>query len=247
MKKIFSTVLLLFSIISVAYSQSEYQPYSYQFYQKLNSDVYSINNRVHSSLKPYFIDDTLLKHHYDSLMNYGSDGKQHSWGYRKLFNEHLIDVKSEGSTFYADILPDFTIGNDFSGSKSTNLTSLGFQLGGTVGSKFYYNLSGYDNQAVFPEYISSYINQTGIVASWAEKANDVANLSNYINRVGIVPGQAYDQNLGHGTSQWSYITAVVSYTPVKYLNITAGRDKTFIGDGYRSMLLSDYASPYPFF
>jgi hypothetical protein len=40
---------------------------------------------------------------------------------------------------------------------------------------------------------------------------------------------------------------IVSYTPNNYLNVSAGRDKTFIGDGYRSVLLSDYASPYPFF
>ncbi|HEY8782764.1 MAG TPA: gliding motility protein RemB [Mucilaginibacter sp.] len=247
MKKIFSTILLLFSIIGVACSQSEYQPYSYQFYQKLNGDLYSTHTNAHTSLKPLFVGDSLLRHHYDSLMNYGSDGQQHNWGHRKLFSEHLIDVRDSSSTFYADILPDFTVGENFSGSKNTNLTSLGFQLGGTAGSKFYYNISGFASQAVFPEYISSYINQTGIVASWAERANDISNLSNYINRVGIVPGQAYDQNLGHSTSQWSYVTAVLSYTPVKYLNITAGRDKTFIGDGYRSMLLSDYASPYPFF
>ena len=224
MKKIFSTVLLLFSIIGLARSQSVYQPYSYQFYQKLDDGLYSTSTREHTSLKPFFVDDSLLKQKYDSLMNYGSDGKPHSWGYRKLFDEHLIDEKSAGSTFYADILPDFTIGNDFAGNKNTNLTSLGFQLGGTVGSKFYYNVSGYDNQAVVPEYLNTYINQ-----------------------VGIVPGQAYDQNLGQNTPQWAYLAAVASYTPIKYLNISAGRDKTFIGDGYRSMLLSDYASPYLFF
>ncbi|HWZ05212.1 MAG TPA: hypothetical protein VNX40_16455, partial [Mucilaginibacter sp.] len=106
MRKVFSSIILLFSIIGVARAQSEYQPYSYQFYQKLNEDVYSTSTRQHSSLKPFFADDSLLKHHYDSLMNLGNDGKQHSWGYRKLFNEHLIDVKSPGSTFYADLLPD---------------------------------------------------------------------------------------------------------------------------------------------
>ena len=64
--------------------------------------------------------------------------------------------------------------------------------------------------------------------------------------MGIIPGQAYAKVYKTNGYDWSYLTAVVSYTPVKYLNIEAGRDKTFIGDGYRSMLLSDYASPYPF-
>lgn len=224
-KHIFFFAVILFNFIAAttAFAQTDYQPYSYQFYQKLNSDLYSINTNEHTSLKPLFI-DSALKHHYDSLMNYGADGKQHSWGYRKLFNEHLIDVKNQGSTFYADLLPDFTIGNDFSNSKTTSLTSLGFQAGGTVGTKLYYNVSGYASSEVFPDYLNTYINQ-----------------------VGIIPGQAYDRTLGQNVSQWDYITAVVSYTPNKFLNITAGRDKTFIGDGYRSMILSDYASPYPFF
>ncbi|MDB4902771.1 MAG: hypothetical protein JWQ63_2052 [Mucilaginibacter sp.] len=224
MKKALCSILLLFLIINVAWSQSEYQPYSYQFYQKLDEDIYSIQTREHTSLKPYFPVDSLLKNHYDSLINYGSDQKPHSWEYRKLFNEHLIDVKSPGSTFYVDLLPDFVIGRDFSSKQTTSITSLGLQAGGTVGNKFSYYISGYQSSAIFPEYISTYINQ-----------------------VGIVPGQAYAKIYQNNGYDWSYITAAVSYTPVKYLNITAGRDKTFIGDGYRSMLLSDYASPYPFF
>ena len=224
MRKVFSSIILLFLIIGVAQAQSEYQPYSYQFYQKLNEDVYSTTSRQHSSLKPFFADDSLLKHHYDSLMNLGNDGKQHSWGYRKLFNEHLIDVKSPGSTFYADLLPDIGIGRDLSGKLNTNNLSIGAQIGGTIGNKFYYNVSGYQGSAVLPEYISTYINQ-----------------------VGIVPGQAYARTYSTYGYDWSYLTAVVSYTPVKFLNISAGRDKTFIGDGYRSELLSDFASPYPFF
>jgi hypothetical protein len=224
MKKILSSLLLLFSIVGIARSQTVYQEYSYQFYQKLNPDVYSTKTRVHSSLKPFFADDSLLKHHYDSLMNYGDDGKPHSWGYKKLFTEHLIDVKSSASTFYADLLPDFDIGRDFKGKLTTSTTSMGLQLGGTFSNKFYYNITGYLSSAVLPDYISTYINQTG-----------------------IIPGQAYAKIYKTNGYDWKYITAVASYTPVKFLNISAGRDKTFIGDGYRSLLLSDVASPYPFF
>jgi hypothetical protein len=37
------------------------------------------------------------------------------------------------------------------------------------------------------------------------------------------------------TKDYSYATAILSYTPIKQLNITLGQDKTFIGDGYRSI------------
>lgn len=224
MKKILFSSFVLLVTMGIAKAQSVYQPYSYQFYQKLNADVYSPKTKVHSSLKPFFADDSLLRVRYDSLMNYGSGSK--NGAYRKIFNEHLIDVKGSNSTFYADLLPDFTIGRDFTNKKTLHNSSIGLQLGGTAaGNKLSYNIAGYLENATFADYLSTYIRQTG-----------------------IVPGQAVARTLVKDADQynWRYITATVSYTPASFINITAGRDRTFIGDGYRSLLLSDYASPYPF-
>jgi len=223
MKKIFTTILILISAIGISRGQSVYQPYDYQFDQKFAEDLYSTKTRAFTSLKPYFADDSLLKHRFDSILNYGMDGKQHSLLYNKLFNEHLIDVKSKNSTFYADLLPDFDIGRDFSGKLTTSITSLGLQVGGTVGNKFSYNIAGYESSEVVPNYIANYIFETT-----------------------VIPGQAGAKTYSPNGFDWQYMTANVSFTPNKYLNISAGRDKTFVGDGYRSMLLSDYASPYPF-
>ena len=224
MKRILGCIILLLAIVGVAHSQSQYQPYSYDFYQKFDAEAYSTSTMEHTSIKPFFVDDSILKPHFDSLMNVNNDGKQHSWGYNKLFNEHLIDFKSANSTFYADVLPDFTMGKNFvDGKESTSLVSYGLQFGGTISNEFYYNFTGFENQGTFPEYISTYINQTG-----------------------MIPGQARAKVYGLDNYDWQNYTAIVSFTPVKYLNITLGHDKTFIGDGYRSTLLSDYASPYPF-
>ncbi|GAB2704679.1 hypothetical protein GCM10027037_32770 [Mucilaginibacter koreensis] len=225
MKKIYLLILLALASVGAGYAQSLYQPYSYQFYQKLNSDLYSTQTRMHTALKPFFVDDTAVVAHYNQLMGMGVDSTGHrSWFHRKLFQEHLIDIKQKGEyTFFVDYLPDLTVGRDFSGKRTTWLNTRGYQVGGTIGSKFYFYTSGFENQAVFPEYYTTYVNQTGIVS-----------------------GQAYDRNPTKRTKDWSYVTAILSYTPVKYLNITLGQDKTFIGDGYRSILLSDVSSPYPF-
>jgi hypothetical protein len=221
--KIVFVAVLSLVFVNAASAQSQYQPYSYQFDQKLNAELYSPTIREHTALKSSFI-DSARKPRYDSLMNYGADNKSHDLLYRKLFNEHLIDYKGRGSAFYADVLPEAGVGRDFAGKLTTSTLSLGLQLGGTIGKEFSYNVAGYQSNAVVPDYMATYIAQTG-----------------------VVPGMASARTYGVNGYAWSYVTASVSFTPIKYLNIETGRDKNFIGDGYRSLLLSNYASPYPYF
>jgi len=202
-------------------AQSVYLPYSYQFDQKFDADIYSVKNSFHTALKPYLI-DSILSPRYNRLMQLGVDSSYKSWILRKLFNEHLFDVKTKEYTFYGDYLPDLQIGRDLKGQKTTFLNTRGYQLGGTVSDKFSFYTTGYENQGVFPAYYDA-----------------------IVNSYHFVPGQSYDRSFGKKTKDWSYATAIVSYTPIKQLNVTLGADKTFIGDGYRSLLLSDYAAPYP--
>ncbi|MBL4675202.1 MAG: gliding motility protein RemB, partial [Mucilaginibacter sp.] len=218
-------------------AQSVYLPQSYQFYQKFNADIYSKGSNMHTSLRPFLIDST-INGRYNQLMQMGVDSSRRNWFLRKIFNEHLIDVKTKDWTFFADYVQDNTLGHDFSeqGPKeevhfkplgfgfSTRIgtNTRGFQLGGTVGTKFSFYTSGYENQAAFPDYYTAYVKQ-----------------------IGFIPGQAYDRGPNKTYRDYSYATAILSYTPVKQVNITLGQDKTFIGDGYRSILLSDYAANYP--
>jgi hypothetical protein len=60
-------------------------------------------------------------------------------------------------------------------------------------------------------------------------------------------GMVYGNNK-KGYSFFDY-TGYISYSPHnnKIFNLQVGRDKHFIGDGYRSVLLSDYAPAYPYF
>ena len=216
-----TSAVILFSV-QAGRSQATYAPYSYQFDQNFNAARYSIKNSVHTALKPFIVDSTLAPE-YNAMMNRGVDSSRRGWILRKIFNEHLFDVRKKDYTFYADYLPDLQLGRDINNKINTNLNTRGYQLGGSIGSKFFFYSSGYEDQGVFPAY-----------------------LNNYINKIDFVPGEAYDRSFGKSTKDWSYVTAIVSYTPIKQLNITLGEDKNFIGDGYRSLLLSDFAAPYPF-
>ncbi|MGZ3813912.1 MAG: gliding motility protein RemB [Mucilaginibacter sp.] len=223
MKKIFTSTIIIIMFACAAHAQLIYQPYSYQFYQKLNSSAYSPATSLHTSLKPYFIgDSSAMRPLYDSLLLMNVDSKGRSWFHRKLFNQHLIDVKDKDYTFYLDYLPDLQIGREFSEPKTVWLNTRGYQLGGTVGTNFFFYTSGFENQGKFANYEHD-----------------------YINKVTMIPGEAFDKSYGKATKDWSGVTALIGYSPSKAVTIVLGEDKTFIGDGYRSVLLSDYASAYP--
>jgi len=223
MKKLFTCVVILLLFDAAAHAQLIYQPYTYQFYQKLNTEVYSPSTSLHTSIKPYLISDSsAIRPLYDSLMLSNADNKGKSWFYRKLLRQHLIEVKDKEYTFYMDYLPDLQLGKEFSERKTVWLNTRGYQFGGTIGSKFFFYTSGFENQGKFANYEN-----------------------NYINTVEMIPGEAFDKSYGKATKDWSSVTTLIGYSPNKSVTIALGQDKTFIGDGYRSILLSDYASAYP--
>lgn len=216
------TVAVLCCFVYNVSAQSAYQPYSFQFYQKLNNVLYGTDTKLHTSIKPMIVDDALHPR-YDSLMQL-EVRERYSWGGRKLYNEHLIDIKEDAYTFYADFLPDFQLGRDFAGGgRATWLNTRGAQAGVTVEDKFSLYVNFFENQGVFPAY-----------------------LDDYIFTHTVTPGQGYGKTL-HSDRQkkdWMYGSAVLSYTVNTYLNVTLAYDKNFIGDGYRSILLSDISSNY---
>lgn len=204
---------------------NQYILHDYQLYQKLNRSVYDTKSKFHSSIRGFYADDQKLKSTYDSLMNFGSDTlNRRSWVHRKLFQEHLLAFKSEDYQIYADFLADLQFGRDFSGDRATWLNTRGFQVGGNIGSKFSFYLNGFENQGRFAKYVDDFITTNQ-----------------------VVPGQSFGKLDRGQTKDWTYATALLSYSPNKYLNLALGYDKNFIGDGYRSMLLSDVASNYSFF
>ncbi len=67
-----------------------------------------------------------------------------------------------------------------------------------------------------------------------------------VNQYDAVPGAGYYKNFH--TTGWDYIEnrASIYFNTWKYFDWQFGYDKNFIGDGYRSLFLSDYSAPYLF-
>lgn len=72
----------------------------------------------------------------------------------------------------------------------------------------------------------------------------------YIGRMAsdlrFLPGQGFavadDQGVAHSHYTWGRL----SYNEGKHFHFELGKGKNFFGDGYRSMILSDNAGPYPY-
>ncbi|MVT44053.1 hypothetical protein GO495_25895 [Chitinophaga oryziterrae] len=173
-------------------------------------------NNYHSSQRDYTVQPT-----FD--LPQGDTTRKQSWLYRKLFREHLLQVNEQDYTFYASILPDLLIGHD-NKNGSTWLNTRGVIAGGTIGKNLSFRAEFYENQGKFPGYVDAYGRQTGIVPGQGE-------WKSYSN------GKAFD---------FASSSALIDYKAGKYFDFQLGYDKNFIGDGYRSMLLSDAAFNYPF-
>lgn len=88
----------------------------------------------------------------------------------------------------------------------------------------------YESQGRFAQYFNQY----------AERIKPFGGNPAIIPARGIAKefGDEYDYPIAEG---------YLSYSPNEHFNIQLGHGKNFIGDGYRSLLLSDVASPYPYF
>ena len=211
--------IVLLVCVQPTIGQSLYQPYSHAFYQKLSPVLYSPDTRLHTAFKPMIVDSTLATD-FNNIVNLHGDHRT-SWGGRKLWQEHLIELDYGKNTFYADLLPDFQMGRSTREDKSIWIFSKGIQIGGKIGGKLAFQANYFHNQAQFADYINDYVEQHG-----------------------VVPGEAGTVHNNGSQRRWSNATANLSFTPIHYLNISLAYDKNFIGDGYRSLLLSDVSANY---
>jgi hypothetical protein len=193
-----------------------------------SSNVIPVNDSIAqqyisiSSFKPYII-----------TSQYSEKNKKFGYLRRKIFKESLIIVNDTTDKFHLTIDP--LLNFETSRDKADNNRQLykntrGFIVRGGIGNKFYFESSYYENQATFAQYIDQYIASTGSV-----------NLN-----TAIVPGQGRAKPFKTNGYDFAMASGYVSYSPNKYFNFQVGHGKHFIGDGYRSLILSDNTFNYPY-
>ena len=146
-----------------------------------------------------------------------------TWAGRKIFKEDLIQHKDEDFEVYLNPLFDFHVGRDITNEFNYFTNTRGAWIRGRLGKNVTFSSTLRENQAKFPLYIDS-IGR------------------NYF----IIPGQGRVK-IAEDEFDYNNFTGSVVFDAGKIFTFQLGHDRNFIGDGYRSLLLSDNSFVYPFF
>ena len=206
----------------------QYSRYNGPLYVSFERYTYSPSNRFHTSIRPLLLSEVDSVINTDSIlaeMRFNRDYQKKfvRWIWNKAFNEDLLILKRKKVDLNVNVLFDVGIGDDFANDRITWQNSRGFLVEGTLVGKVSFSTGYLENQVQFVPYLDSLCREKGIVPGQ--------------DGYKVFKGDAYD---------FGYAFGYVSYSPSRYFNFEVGYGKNFIGDGYRSMLLSDVAFNYPY-
>jgi hypothetical protein len=203
-------------------------PFTHSEYNVLEGYLNKFPNS-HSAMKPYIFKNISKKVDLDEKKNELLFPNKTSWFGRKLLNEHMAFVKGKDYWFTINPIVDLQLGNDSEGVNTFNNTR-GIQVNGGLGKNLNFSTSFYESQGRFAKYFNDY----------AELIKPAGG------NPAFIPGRGIAKDFNSDAYDYPVAEAYISYTPNNHFNFQFGNGKNFIGDGYRSLFLSDVASPYPY-
>lgn len=221
---IFPLVLILLAYKSK--SQFYNLPGDYSFSLLTEKRLAKKDSSIHSGIKPYihFFSNRYVQV-VDShrVFNYITNDPLIDI----VFYKHLICIEpaKQNFKFRLDPLLNIEVGKDFSDpvNRILSTNTRGFIGCGYVGSNVYFETLFAENQSLFPNYIAS-----------SSKSSSV------------IPGQGRWKTFRTDGYDYAFSSGFVSIQTLKNLNIQFGHGKQKIGNGYRSLFLSDNAFNYPY-
>lgn len=136
-----------------------------------------------------------------------------------------VDVKD----FYLRVDPVIHIaaGRELGEEVTTFFNQRGLSLRGAIGQNVFFHTGFYDSQVRYGNYINQYTDSSGVVPG-------VGFYKNY---------ESSFLKTGNGRD-FLQATAYVGVNLGKYIGIQLGHGQQFIGDGIRSLFLSDFSPPF---
>jgi len=205
-------------------------PFTHSYYARFDANMNAVGTNSHTASKPFLFAD--VQPYYNIEAERTALAKETStWLGRKFWNENLVQVQGEDYWFTIDPIFDLQVGRDTEADFSSTFNNTrGLLIQGGLGKKFNFYTSVFESQGRFAQYFNEY----------------AESLRGFGPDPAIIPGRGIAKRFKTSAYDYPVAEAYLSYSPAKFLNVQFGYGKNFIGDGYRSLLLSDVSSPHPF-
>jgi len=174
----------------------------------------------HSNVKPFIISKKASADSLQSLLQLHTQNQI----LNKLLNDNLFNLEKNKFSIALNpiisILPVF----DYESSNIIDDYQFGLSLRGYFTEKLSFSINGFYG-------LRSY----------------TADFDYFVDSTNIIPH--YGKIISKHDKKYDYysINGSISYQPSQYINFDLGKGKSFWGEGYRSLFLSDNANSYPYF
>ncbi|SFU57532.1 hypothetical protein SAMN05216480_10823 [Pustulibacterium marinum] len=205
-------------------------PFQHQRYAIFDAAMNAVGTNSHTASKPFLYNEVQQYYDFEGYTNSLLQDRK-TWFGRKFWNEHFATIRGKDYWIDFDIVADLRVGKDTESGINTYNNTRAVQVQGGIGKNLAFYTTFYESQGRFAGYFNDY------AESMAPDGGNPA----------IIPGRGIAKAYGEDGYDYPVAEAYLSYSPSKHFNFQFGNGKNFIGDGYRSLLTSDVASPYPFF
>ena len=173
-------------------------------------------SEIHSTFKPLIKSTVNRELNIDSLRLLEFPNRFIKWYKRKLFSEHLIVIEGKDYKVKASPIIHFSKGKETEDNINTFSNTRGFIIEGDIGKSVSFFSSFMENQAIFPNYLDEEIRKSKVVF-----------------------GQGYARDFKKTGFDYAMASGYIGIKPAQHFVVQFGHGKHFIGDGYRSLLISD--------
>lgn len=236
LKPIEKPITELDSILYKKYNMPEFEshlniPFSHSYYAQFDGAMNQVGSNNHTASKPYTYAE-VSKYYNLKAVNESLQKKVSGWWGRKLWNENLVQIQGEDYWLALNPILDLQMGkaSDLDASYSyVNTRALNFR--GGLGKQVNFTTTIFESQGRFAGYYNDY----------------AETLKPSGGNPAIIPGIGIAKQFKTDAYDFPLAEANITFAPSHIFDFQLGYGRNFIGDGYRSLLESDGASPYPYF
>ena len=205
-------------------------PFSHSTYAQFDGELNQVGSNNHTASKPYSYAE--VSKYYDiQAANQKLNKNSLSWWSKKLFNENLVEIQGEGYWFTLNPIIDLQLGKSSDGKANyTYVNTRGLNFRGGLGKQITFSTTVFESQGRFADYFNRY----------AQSIRPAGG------NPAIIPGVGIAKDFKTDSFDFPLADANITFTPNTFFDLQLGYGKNFIGDGYRSLLTTDGASPYPY-